>query len=346
MGRRKAGRGAGDEVDPAARGVIERALDRLEERLRAAPYGLHRSGEPASDAAVEAAGLPPTAAMFYRRWDGLEIAIGEAAILPVAQVPEATRAAREEGRLQPGDLVVAERGRDLFVLPADPWEEGGDVVLVDEGGDRMPEASTLSHLALGWVAEAAVLYDADAEFRDDLFGEDGELLPAAERRVLRRRLDVDPDAPRPRLSLARALLRAGEARAAVAELRRTLVCAPQLAWAHHDLGRALSVLGDDPAASAAHRAAAEATTDPMLAAYFLAWAARRAGPETRGELAAQVLQRRPGFAAEQVQAARELLDRDDESSAREVVALGLSVVPGHVELLDLRQRIGEPTASV
>lgn len=338
MGRRKSARGEDTGVDTAERGRIERALDRLEERLAAAPEGLHHAGPPATAAAIEAAGLPPAAAMLHRRYDGLEIASGDAAILATTQVLAATRVAESEGRLRPGDIVIAERGRDVYVLPADPWEEGGDVVVVDEGGDRLPEASTLAHLALGWVAEAGVLYGQDGEFRDDLFGEDGDLLPAVTRKLLRRRLDVDPDAPRARLELARALLREGEARAAAAELRTTLERAPELSWAHHELGQALAAQGDLEQASAAHRRAADTCPDPDLQAYFWAWAARRATGEAREQAAAQVLKRRPRFAAEQAKAAQELLEREEPDTARDVIALGLAIAPRNLELLELQAR--------
>jgi tetratricopeptide (TPR) repeat protein len=344
VGRKKSTRGLETGVEAAERGRIERALDRLEERLAAAPEGLHQPGDPAEPAAIEAAGLPPAAVMFYRRFDGLEIAGGDAVILQAAQVRAATAAAEAEDRLAPGDVVIGEIGRDLFVLPADPWDEGGDVVRVDEGGDRVPEASTLAHLALGLVAEASVLYGNDGEFKDDLFGEDGDLVPAVKRRLFRRRLDFDPDAPRARLELARALLRDGEARAAAAELRTTLERAPQLSWAHHELGHALAAQGDPEGASEAHAKAAELCPDADLQAHFWAWAAMRAGPERRAAFVARVLERRPHFAAEQAKAARELLEREDVDTARDVIALGLAIAPRHLELLELQPRVATAEA--
>lgn len=318
---------------------IEQALERLEERLRGAPPGLHRVGRPAEPEVLAAAGLPATAAMLWARYDGIEVGAEMARILPLDELAEATAAAEGEGLLQPGDRVIGEIGRDLLVLPADPYEEGADVVLVEEGGERLPEASTAAHLALGLVGEAGVLFDDEGEFRDELFGEeDGELTEAAQRRVLRRRLDLDPDAPRARLRLAELLRRAGELRAAGSELRQVLRRAPELPWAHEALGRVKEAMGETDEARRSYLDAAERMdpVDAELAAYFRARAARCSGGEDREAIAAKVKQARPEFAREQVDAAKVLIERGVRAEAAEVVALGLAVQPGQVELLALR----------
>lgn len=307
-----------------------------------APPGLHRTGGPADPRALEAAALPPTAAMLWARHDGLEIGAETAKILPLAEIEEATALAEGEGLLRPGDRVIGEIGRDLLVLPADPYEEGADVVLVEEGGERLPEASTAAHLALGLVGEAGVLFDDEGEFRDELFGEeDGELTEPAQRRLLRRRLDLDPDAPRARLRLAQLLLAAGELRGAQSELRQVLRRAPELPWAHEALGRVQEALGEQDEARRSYLTAGERMepVDPELAAYFRARAARCAEGDERERIAAKVKQARPEFAREQVDAAKVLIERGARKDAAEVVALGLAVQPGQVELLALRREL-------
>lgn len=336
MGRRRHGVPPGVEPDEAAR--IERALLRLEERLMTAPRGLHRAGPPAEASACADAGLPAAAALLWARFDGLEIGAEMARLLPVAEIASATAQADDEGLLRPGDLVIGEWGRDLLVLPADPYEEGADVVRVEEGGERLPEASTAAHLALGLVGEAGVLFDDEGEFRDELYGEDAQLQPAVQRRLLRRRLDFDPDAPGPRLRLAQHLWAAGELRAAASELGQVLRRAPQLPWAHETLGRVREAQGRTEEAQRAYLEAAECMTpvDAGLAAYFRAQAARCAQGEERASLAAEVRRARPEFAREQVEAAQALIEREAWDEAEQVVTLGLAVSPGQVELLALR----------
>jgi hypothetical protein len=324
-------------LDPEERGRIERAIDRCEERLHEAEPGLHTLGSGASDAALQQASLPPGAAMVWSRWDGIELFGGDARVVPLAEIDEVTAAAQE--LVRPGDRVVGERGRDLLVLPEDPWAEGADIVLVEEDGERHPEASTLAHLVLGVLGEGAVLYDADGEFRDDVIDDFGNLAPAAERRLLRRRLDLDPDAPRPRMRLAQLLRTAGELPAARAELHAVLKRAPEYAWAHFELGHTLAALGDRPAATRAFESAAEHADDEAACAHMLAWAAVHADEPARARLAARVLGLRPEFALRQARGARARLERDDQEGAQQLIELGLAVSPQHLELLELRNAL-------
>ncbi|MEM7157564.1 MAG: hypothetical protein AAF799_32290 [Myxococcota bacterium] len=331
---------AGVEPDEAARHF--RAIDKLEERMMVAPAGLHRVGPAATAEACAAAGLPPASALLWMSFDGMEIGAETARILPLAEIAEATERADAEGLLRAGDRVIGEHGRDLLIVPEDPWEEGADVVRLEEGGERLPEATTVAHLALGWVGEAGVMFDDDGEFRDELFGEDGELTAAAQRRLLRRRLDCDPDAPGPRLRLAQHLLRAGELRAAAKELKEVVHRAPDLPWAHETMARVAEARDDADGARRAYQRAAEtveAQGDIAASAYFLACAARSADEDQRKALAERVQSARPGFAREQVEAAEILIERGALTEAGVVVDLGLSIAPVHVELLALRSRL-------
>ncbi|PCC67278.1 Tetratricopeptide repeat-containing protein [Nannocystis exedens] len=263
-------------------------LDRIEDRLRDAPEGLHDAGAPASERALAASGLDPDVALLWGAYDGIDLGGGEARIYPLAEHAPATEAAAAEGRLRPGDRVIGERGRDLLVLAADPHAEGADVVLVEEDGERLPCASSVDRMVLALLGEFSVLFDEDGEYQADLFGDDGELTPAAERRMLRRHLDLDPDAPLARFRLAQSLRRAGELRGAAQELRQLLRRAPEFVWGHLELGRVRLGEGKPGDAVAAFRKAAELAADPGLRAHCLALAC----------LALSDMPERPGPAAQ------------------------------------------------
>ena len=327
---------------------LEELTDRIEDRLRDAPLGLHRVGPPASEEALARAELPEEAAALWSRWDGMDLGNEEVRLLSLADQARATQAAEAAGILASGDRVVGELGLALLVLPADPWEAGGDVVLVEEDGERAPYASSVIRLALGLVAEMSLLYDEEGEYCEGLFDEFGALEVRAERRLLRRRLDFDEDAPFPRFRLGQLLRRGGELPAARAELRKMLQCAPEFAWGHWELGRTELELGEraeDPEprgkerAQASFAAAADKTQEPHLRALFLAWQARASEGEVREALARQVLGLDPGFVAARRQAVREALEDEDLDRAREWLELGLVVGPRDLELLQLRARV-------
>lgn len=326
------------DVPPEERAKILRAIEKIDERNLVANPGFHSPGAPAEAAALAASGLPGSAVMLWQRWDGFDVAGGESRLLPIGEFGEATERAKADEALASGDLVVGEAGRDLFVLPQDPWAEGADVIRVEEDGTRAPEASSVAHLLLGLMAEASVIYGDDGEFRDELIGEDAELTSAIKRKLLRRRLDHDPDAPRARLELARELRRAGEHRAARRELTAVLKRAPDWCWAHHELAGALADGQDHDGARRSHERAAEHATDAAVQAYFLACAAAECDGESRRSLAARVLKTRPEFAAEQERAAAALLDNEDPEAALLVLRLGLAVAPTSLTLLEMRRR--------
>ena len=330
----------------------EALLDRIEDRLVDAPIGLHQSGPAACVEALAASGLDEDIAALWRVWDGLDLGNGEAQILSLAASAEATATAMEDGRIAAGDRVIGHYGRADLIVPADPWEAGGEVVLVEDDGQRAPYASSLLRLVLGLVAEMQLLYDDEGEYREGLFDEFGELSERAERRLLRRRLDFDTDAPFPRFRLAQLLRRAGELRGARDELEQVLRCAPEFAWAHFELGRtalelveAGALAGDGPRAEAEARrcasesfaAAAERAEDPGLRALFLAWELRACEQPARAEaLRRAVLELDPGFASVREAGLREAVADGERARARELLALGLAVAPRQLGLLELR----------
>ncbi|PRQ02101.1 hypothetical protein ENSA5_26540 [Enhygromyxa salina] len=328
---------------------LEALTDRIEDRLVDAPIGLHQVGGPADPEALARAGLPDEAVALWSRWDGLELGNAEVRLLSLADQNEATVEAAEAGILREEDRVVGEIGLALLVIPADPWAEGGEVVMVEDDGERAPYASSVVRLALGLVAEMNVLYDEDGEYREGLFEEHGVLTARAERRLLRRRLDFDEDAPFPRFRLGQLLRRAGELPAARAELRKVLRCAPEFAWAHWELGRVGLELGDrvagaegeDARASAreSFACAADKAGDPHLRALFLAWQAWASDGDERGRLAAEVLALDPRFVSAREAGLREAIEDEDGARARELLGLGLAIEPRHVGLLALKSTV-------
>ena len=329
----------------SARRSIEAVLDRIEARLQDADDGFHRIGAAASRRELDGSGLPPEAQLLWERWDGLDLACSEAVILSLQDLSQATDVALSEGRISVGDRVIGERGRDLFVLAADPFAEGADVILVEEDGGRQPHSSTVERLVLAVLGEIAILYDEDGEFCEELYGDDGELLPAVERRMLRRHLDLDQDAPLARFRLALSLRRFGELRAAATELGQLHRRAPDFAWGNHERGRVALLLGDRGGATRAFDAAAEiaarTSLEPELRAYFLAWGALAAEGEQRAALAANVCELMPAFAAAQEAGVREALEFEHAERAREQLELGLAVAPAHLGLLSLRTDVDE-----
>lgn len=322
-------------TDQAAQDAAERLLDKIEDRVRDAPPGLHQPGD---RAALASDALSAEAALLWAHYDGFELGHAETVLLPLAAHQQATEAAVDIGVVRTGDRVVGEQGRDLLVVPSDPWEEGAGLIAVEEDAERVPLASTPIHFVLAMLGVYRVLYDEEGEFREGLVGEDGELSPEAERQICRRILDEDKDAPQARFRLAQLLRRAGELRAARSELRFVVQRAPQFAWAQFELGRVEKALEHPvPAGKAFHRAA-ETASDDGLRALCLAHAASVTDASQRQSLADRVRELYPSFAKAQEAGAREGLANGDVTRAQEQVSVGLAVEPGHLGLLSLRSQ--------
>lgn len=323
-------------------------LDRIEDRVVDAEPGLFMMGPGADAADLASSAIEPGARLLWERWDGLDLANGELLIHSLRRVKEETSALATQEGWREGDLVIGHRGRDTVLLSRDPWEDGADVLVLDEDGEVSPFASTVEHLVLGIMGEISVLYDEMGEFREALFDEEtGELTEKSERRLLRRRLDLDPDAPAPRLRLAQLLRRAGELRGARKELNEVVKRAPSFAWAQFELGRVRFELGQRREAYSAFEAASEADgLDPGLEALFHAWRSATAPDElAQRRSAARVRELYPSFVKNAEAGAREALGQADHDRARQLVTVGLAVEPGHLGLLSLRPQIAEPAAA-
>jgi tetratricopeptide (TPR) repeat protein len=309
-----------DRVD----GGLE-ALDKVFDRLDAAPAGLHDVAPPAAQLP---SGLPEPLIELYARCDGARLFLDSIEIAPAAEVTG------EDGRWRFGtlddeDLEIDRRGRI--------WRSDASL------DDRVCEGTRLERWLAGVVDAVAMLYDDEGEFRDGSFDEEGELMPEVGERQLRAMLKRDPGAPGPRWRLAHALLSQDRTTEARAELEETVGHEPGFAWAWLDLAKISELLGELPGALDEARAAAEAAADHSQAGYFHAQLARiagRAGDEaTRAAAARRASELAPELKSAQLDGARSSLEAGDIASARGLVDLLRAVWPRDLEVLELAHRV-------
>jgi tetratricopeptide (TPR) repeat protein len=315
-GDRRASAIGGDEIS---------GLDRVLDLLDAAPAGLHDIEPPAPQLP---GGLPAALIELYARCDGARLFLDSVELAASAEV-----SVRGEhwvfGTLEGDDLLVDARGRI--------WRSDESL------DDLVCEGTRLDRWLAGVVDALAGLYDADGEFADGCFDEDGELLPAVGERQLRAMLKRDPGAPGPRWRLGHALLAQNSVAEARAELEEVAAHQPEFAWAWLDLARISERLGELSGALDEARAAAEAAIAHPQAGYFHAQLARiasRAGDEsTRATAARRAAELAPELRAAQLAGARESLADGDAISARGLVDLLRAVWPRDLEVLELAGRI-------
>lgn len=310
--------------DERADGGLE-MLDRVFERLDAAPAGLHDVAPPADQLP---SGLPEPLIELYARCDGARLFFDSMELAPSAEVAAAQDGWRF-GTLEDEDLVIDRRGRI--------WR-------ADESlDDLICEGTRLDRWLAGVIDAVAMLYDDDGEFRDGCFDEGGELVPAVGERQLRAMLKRDPGAPGPRWRLAHALLSQDRVAAARAELEEVVAHEPGFAWAWLDLAKISEQLGELPGALDEVRAAAEAAADHPQAGYFHAQLARiasRAGDEaTRAHASRRAGELAPDLKPAQLAGARASLEAGDTASARGLVDLLRAVWPRDLEVLELAHRV-------
>jgi Tfp pilus assembly protein PilF len=300
-------------------------LDRVFAALDAAPAGLHDVTPPVEQLP---SGLPEPLIDLYARCDGLRLYLDSVELRPSTEV-EAADGRWVFGELEGEDLLIDARGRI--------WRRDESL------DDLVCEGAGLDRWLAGIVDALGVLYDADGEFADGVFDDDGELVPAVGERQLRAMLKRDPGAPGPRWRLAHAVLsqdRVDEARAALEEV---VTAEPGFAWAWLDLARISERLGELPGAVDEARAAADAAAGHPQAGYFHAQLARlagRAGDEaTRAAAARRAAELAPELKAAQLEGARASLAEGDLASARGLLDLLRAVWPRDLEVLDLARQI-------
>lgn len=303
-------------------------LDRVFSILEDASPGLHDVDPPAAGLPP---GLPPPLIELYARCDGGRIFLDTIEIAPAREVAMPTPARWQFATVDGDPIAIDHRGKI--------WR-------TDESlDDDVCEGTRLDRWLAGVIDATALLYDADGEFAEDVFDEEGELLPAVAEQQLRAQLKRDPAAPGPRWRLGHALIAQGAIEDARNELEQTVADDPAFAWAWLDLARISEKLGDVGNALDEVRMAAETAEGVQhdQAGYFWAQLARLAsltGDEMlRAQAATKCSLLAPSLKNAQLAGARESLEAGDAASAKGLVDLLKAVWPRDLEVLELARRI-------
>ncbi len=303
-------------------------LDRIIGLLDAAPPGLHDLEPPSADLPK---GLPEPLIELYARCDGGRIFLDTIEILPARQVTMPTPARWKFATAEGDAIAIDHRGKI--------WR-------TDESlDDEICDGTRIDRWLAGVIDATALLYDGDGEFAEDVFDDDGELLPVVHERQLRAHLKRDPAAPGPRWRLGHSLLVQGATEDARNELEQAVADDPAFAWAWLDLGRISEKLGDIGNALDEIRMAAETAEGVQheQAGYFWAQLARLATITGDDVLRAQAATKSsllgPSLKSAQLAGARESLEAGDTASAKGLLDLLKAVWPRDLEVLDLARRL-------
>jgi tetratricopeptide (TPR) repeat protein len=310
------------------RGEDTEGLDRLFEVLAETPPGLHDI-EPAASALPS--GLPPPLIELYAMCDGLRLYL---------------------------DAVEIVRSNEVTMPIAGKWRFGeveGDAVSMDHRGriwradasldDDVCDGTRIDRWIAGLLDAFALVYDDEGEFADNVFDDDGEILPEVRERQLRAQLKRDPAAPGPRWRLAHALIEQDAQESARDMLEQVVADDPAFAWAWLDLARISEKLGEMTNAVDEARMAAETAeaVQHAQAGYFWAQLARlaeRTGDEVgRAQAATKASLLAPDLKHAQLDGARASLDAGDLASAKGLVELLRAVWPRDLEVLELARRV-------
>ncbi|MBA2543084.1 MAG: hypothetical protein H0V17_25810 [Deltaproteobacteria bacterium] len=308
------------------------ALSRVFASLDEAPPGLHDVEPPSPNLP---AGLPPQLIELYAHCDGVRLFVDTVEVVPAngvtTPVPGRWRFAEIEGE----GISIDVRGKI--------WRDDESL------DDAVCDGTRLDRWLSGIVDATALFYDADGEFAEDAFDEEGEISPEIRERSLRAQLKRDPSAPGPRWRLALALLDQALLEKARDQLEQVVSDDPAFAWAWLDLARISEKLGDLSNAADELRMAAdtaEAMQHPQ-AGYFFAQMARlaaRTGDEVgRAQAASKASLLGTDLKQAQLTGARASLEAGDHASAQGLLELLRAVWPRDLEVLDLARLVDAAT---
>ncbi len=303
-------------------------LDRVLAALEEAPPGLH-DVEPPS--ATLPSGLPPALIELYARCDGARMFIDSLELAAAAGVTLLETNRWQFAVLEGDPIAVDARGKI--------WRTDASI------DDDVCDGTRLDRWLAGQLDGLGLLYDVDGEFADNVFDDDGELLPEVAEQRLRAQIKRDPAAPGPRWRLALALLAQGVTDEARTELEQTVADDPTFAWAWLDLARISEKLGELGGAVDEARMAAEVADGSRhpQAGYFWSQLARLAVRNSDELLRAQAATKTSLLAPElkraQLDGAAERLEAGDQTSASGLLELLRAVWPRDLEVLDLARRI-------
>lgn len=309
-------------------------LDRVLGRLEEAVPGLHDVEPPGPEIPK---GLPEPLIELYARCDGLRMFIDTLEIVPARDVTMPTPGKWQFALLEGDPIAMDVRGRI--------WR-------TDESlDDDVCDGTRLDRWLAGLLESFQMIYDHDGEFVDDVFDEDGDILPEVRERQLRAHLKRDAAAPGIRWQLGLALFDQGAIEDARNELEQVVADDPAFTWAWLDLARISEQLGDLGNALDEVRMAAETSegTQHPQAGYFWAQLARlasRTGDDMlRAQAATKTSLLAPSLKKEQLEGARRSLEAGDAASAKGLLEILRAVWPRDLEVLELAKRVATPTTN-
>ncbi|CAN5886983.1 hypothetical protein BH11MYX2_BH11MYX2_34770 [soil metagenome] len=290
--------------------------------------GLHDIVPASSDLAK---GLPEPLIELYARCNGLRMFVETVEIVGHREVTMPT----------PGKWQFATHDGEPISM-----DVRGRIWRSDESlDDDVCDGTRIDRWLAGLLDSIGLLYDSDGEFADNVFDDDGEVLPSIREKQLRAQLKRDAAAPAVRWRLALALLEQGATENARDELEQVVADEPAFTWAWLDLGRISEKLGDLGNALDEIRMGAETAESVQhpQAGYFWAQLARLASLSKDDVLRAQAATKTsllaPQLKRAQLDGARESLAAGDTQSAKGLIELLRAVWPRDLEVLELAKQL-------